>query len=161
MNEKQRLYLVQARSDWKIYHLLKNQSICHQLHYFQMCTEKLAKAFFWSSTGAGKIGHSAFVKFVRIIAANRKVATSLGYSSVVSFGEWIKDVSDLVYELQQLAPALAGDERPNAEYPWPRYDPQFAPVEHQFIAWKRMQTANGHHLRVMIDQILDNFDKWF
>jgi len=76
MNERQRLYLVQARSDWAVYQLLKSQAICHRLHYFQMCTEKLAKAYFWKSPGAGKLGHAAFVKFVRAIATKQKVATN-------------------------------------------------------------------------------------
>lgn len=46
MNEQQRLYLVQARSDRDILKLLSSQPICHQLHYLQMLTEKLAKAYF-------------------------------------------------------------------------------------------------------------------
>lgn len=62
MNEKQRLYLVQAQSDWNVYQFLKSQPICHRLHYFQMCTEKLAKAYFWKNPGAGNLGHAAFVE---------------------------------------------------------------------------------------------------
>ena len=160
MNEKQRLYLVQARSDWQVFNLLKRQPICHQLHYFQMCTEKLAKAYFWRSTGAGNLGHAAFVKFVRANASNRDVANELGFRNTTSFGEWIDDLSDLTYELERLSPALAGD-GPNPEYPWPRHDPEHAPVEHEFEAWEHMQTPNGHNLRIMIDKILAHFDEWF
>ena len=42
MNEQQRLYLVQARSEWGIFQLLKRQAVCHRLHYLQMVTD-------WSS----------------------------------------------------------------------------------------------------------------
>ena len=31
MNEQQRLYLVQARSDWRLFRLLKDQPVCHML----------------------------------------------------------------------------------------------------------------------------------
>jgi hypothetical protein len=160
MNEKQRLYLVQARSDWQVYRLLKSQPNCHRLHYFQMCTEKLAKAYFWKSPGAGNLGHAAFVKFVRAMATRPKVASKLGFDNTVSFGEWIKDVSDLAYELERLAPALAGD-GPNPEYPWPRHNPAHAPVEHDFQAWRHMQSANGRCLWLMIDKVLEDFDQWF
>ena len=160
MNEPQRLYLVQARSDWQIYRLLKSQPVCHRLHYFQMCSEKLAKAFFWKNAGAGNLGHAAFVKFVRALATRRKVAAKLGFIDMASFGEWIKDVSDLAYELERLAPALA-EEGPNPEYPWPRANPEHAPVEHDFEAWHRLQTPSGHHLSIMIGQVLDHFEEWF
>ena len=160
MNEQQRLYLVQAQTDWKIMQLLKSQPVCHRLHYLQMCTEKLAKAFFWRSPGAGSLGHAAFVKFVRSIATNKKVAQKLGFENTSSFGEWIKDVSDLAYELERLAPALA-DAGPNPEYPWPREFPEFAPIEHDFQIWWRLKTPNGRCLWRMIDQLLANFDGWF
>ncbi|MEX0715168.1 MAG: hypothetical protein WD066_01205 [Planctomycetaceae bacterium] len=160
MNEQQRLYLVQARSDWRVHRRLKSEPVCHRLHYSQMCTEKLAKAFFWRSPGAGNLGHAAFVKFIRAIATNQNVAKKLGWNDARSFREWIKDVSDLAYELQALAPSLAND-GPNPEYPWPRNGPQHAPVEHDFAAWRRIQTANGRHLWIMIDKVLENFDEWF
>ena len=81
MNERQRLYLVQARSDWALYEFLKTQPICHRLHYLQMCTEKLAKAFFWRSTGAGNLNHTAFVKFLRALKSQSKVARELHYGN--------------------------------------------------------------------------------
>jgi hypothetical protein len=160
MNEQQRLYLVQARSDWKVFKLLKAQDTCHRLHYFQMCAEKLAKAFFWKAGSNAGLGHAAFVKFIRSITTNRKVAERLGYANKSSFREWIKDVSELAYELERLAPALAND-GPNPEYPWPRELPQHAPVEHDFQAWRRLNTPNGRCLWRLIDETLENFEEWF
>jgi hypothetical protein len=84
----------------------------------------------------------------------------LGFENTVSFREWIKDVSDLAYELERLAPALASD-GPNPEYPWPRYNPEHAPIEHDFQVWRHMQSANGRCLWTMIDKVLENFDEWF
>ena len=88
------------------------------------------------------------------------MANQLGFDSTVDFREWIKDVSDLAYELERLAPDLAAD-GPNPEYPWPRYNPEHAPVEHDFQAWQHMQTTNGRHLWIMIDKVLQNIDEWF
>jgi hypothetical protein len=131
MNESQQLYLTQAQSDWKVFHLLRDQPVCHRLHYLQMCTEKLAKAYFWRGPGGQAIGHAAFVKFIRSIATRRRIAERLGFTNPTSFAEWIKDVSDLAYELERLAPALAGD-GPNPEYSWPRSEPRHSPVTHDF-----------------------------
>src|SRR4051794_28312263 len=131
MNEQQRLYLVQARSDWKMLHLLNREAVCHRLHYLQMAAEKLGKAYFWRGPGVVNLGHAAFSRFVRAIATNHRVATLIGFPTLISFGEWCNDVSDLAYELERLAPALAND-GPNPEYPWPRANPTHAPVEYAF-----------------------------
>jgi hypothetical protein len=160
MNEQQRLFLVQARSDWDVFQLLKRRPVCHQLHYLQMCTEKLAKAYFWRDKSAANLGHAAFSKFVRSIGTNRTVAEKLGFPNTTSFKEWIKDVSDLAYELERLSPDLAGA-GPNPEYPWPREEPTCAPIEQQFQAWAHFQTANGNCLRRMIQQALGAFEAWF
>lgn len=163
MNEPQRLYLVQARSDWEVYKLLsqiKGLPICHELHYLQMCVEKLAKAYLWKNRGAAHLGHAALTKFIRAIAQNRDVAEGIGFSSRIAFGEWIKDISDLAYELERLAPALAGG-GPNPEYPWPRENPRYAPVEHEFTVWESLRTRSGECLWRMLDQLLRNFEAWF
>ena len=43
----ERAFLAQARSDWNVYRLLSEsrEPSCHALHYLQMATEKLAKAY--------------------------------------------------------------------------------------------------------------------
>ena len=160
MNEQQRLYLVQARSEWGVFHLLKRQAVCHRLHYLQMVTEKLGKAFFWKGPGAENLGHAAFSRFVRAIAANRRVAEIIGFSDIISFREWCNDVSHLAYALERLAPAIAND-GPNPEYPWPRAEPRHAPVEHQFEIWEELNTRNGHCLWRLIQQVLAHFERLF
>ena len=162
MNEQQRLYLVQARTDWRLCGLLKKEPRCHRLHYLQMCTEKLAKAYFWRRPDAGALGHAAFTRLIRAIAGNRRVAEHLGFIKTTHFREWINEISDLAYEIERLAPALAGD-GPNPEYPWPREFPQHAPVEreHAFRVWEHLRTPNGQCLWRMIDQLILHFDVWF
>ena len=112
------------------------------LHYLQMLTEKLAKAYFWRGPGAEDLGHAAFVKFIRSIATSRRVAEGIGYTSMISFREWIAEVSDLAYELERLAPALAAN-GPNPEYPWPRAMPEHTPAEHDFVFWRHFRSRNG------------------
>jgi hypothetical protein len=160
MNEQQRLYLVQARSDWRLFKLLKDEPVCHRLHYFQMCTEKLGKAYCWRRQGAENLGHAVFVKFVRAMSTDRKVSKALGFDSLPAFGQWIKHVSDLAYQLERLAPALAY-EGPNPEYPWPRTKPQHAPIEYEFQVWKDFQTRNGNDLSRMIELVFNHFEAWY
>lgn len=160
MNEQQRLYWIQARSDWKVFMLLKGQPICHRLHYLQMSTEKLGKAFHWRNASAGKMGHASFVKFVRAMASQSRLAESLGYTNHQGFKEWIKDVSVLAYELERLAPQLAVD-GPNPEYPWPRSHPVNSPLEHDFEAWQNIRTSHGRHLLTMLSKVIDHFEEWF
>jgi hypothetical protein len=107
MNERQRLYLSQARSDREILRLLESQPVCHQLHYLQMLTEKLAKAYFWKDPGAAGLGHAAFVRFLRSVATNRRVAAAAGFPDLTRLKAWIAAVSDLANELERLAPARA------------------------------------------------------
>ena len=50
MTEYQRLFLVQARTDFAVFELLRRQAdlpACHKLHYLQMATELLGKAHAW------------------------------------------------------------------------------------------------------------------
>ena len=160
MNEQQRLYLVQSRTDWRLFGLLKGESVCHRLHYLQMCTEKLAKAYFWKSRGAENFGHAAFTKFLRTIATNRRIAKHLGFDKTSHFQEWINEISDLVYEVERLAPDLARG-GPNPEYPWPREFPCHAPVEHSFSVWGRLVAQNGRNLLWMLNELIAHFDAWF
>ena len=51
MNNYQRCWWEQARSDYVALIAIRRQGAapCHHLHYLQMVTEKLSKAYFWRS----------------------------------------------------------------------------------------------------------------
>lgn len=58
----------QAHSDYKTYEILRKTlgvERCHQLHYLQMATEKLAKTFLTRPFSPPKLTHTTFAKFVR------------------------------------------------------------------------------------------------
>src|SRR5437588_1428320 len=81
MTEYQRLFLVQARTDFKVFELFRKESglpACHALHYLQMATELLGKALAWKH-GAPSKTHRAFVSFLRTLITNRQAQNRLGY----------------------------------------------------------------------------------
>lgn len=145
MTEYQRLFLVQARSDFVVYRLLRSQPdlpACHALHYLQMATELLGKAHAWKH-GPRSGSHRAFVGFVRSLSTNRKAQRRLGYERNDSWEHMIRKSVPLAEQIEGLPPALDPD-GPNPEYPWPRDIPHTAPVEHTFEIWNELQeTAAG------------------
>ena len=84
MTEFQRLFLVQARSDYRVFELLWNDwkesrlPPCHALHYLQMATEKFAKAKAWKHGSVSKT-HVAFKGFLAGLHSNREAQKHLGY----------------------------------------------------------------------------------
>jgi hypothetical protein len=71
MNSFQRIWWEQVKSDYQIFALIRSRGIaqCHSLHYLQMVTEKIAKAYFWRSGAPPQKGHAAFVDFLRSLGA--------------------------------------------------------------------------------------------
>jgi hypothetical protein len=65
VNTQQRLFLVPGRSGFAVCTLLRNNSRiapCHALHYLQMATEMLGKAYVWKFGPPAKLSHPAFVR---------------------------------------------------------------------------------------------------
>ena len=126
MNGYQTLWWEQARSDHAVLVLLRQQgaAACHQLHYLQMVTEKLGKAYFWRSrTAPATKSHAGFVAFMRFLGSVRvterqQITNVFAFKRFEDFQNWIRAVLPLAYQLERLAPALAKD-GPNPEYPWP------------------------------------------
>src|SRR4051812_21820753 len=71
MNRYQELWWRQAKSDHDGFLLLRHQGVaeCHLLHYLQMATEKIAKAYFWRSGNPPPKIHAGFVHFLRFLGA--------------------------------------------------------------------------------------------
>lgn len=146
MTEFQRLFLVQARTDFAVFELLRSQPglpACHSLHYLQMATELLGKAHAWKH-GPKSNTHRAFVAFLRSLSTNRHAQAILGFQGKnESWKHLIRHSVPLAERIEDLAPSLSPD-APNPEYPWPRAAPQCAPAEHPFEIWEEIQsTAAG------------------
>ena len=148
--------------------LLRRQGAaeCHQLHYLQMVTEKLGKAYFWRSGSPPPKSHVSLVRFLQALDDRpqsdvKRIAVLLGFGTALNFENWISTVTPLAYALERLAPSLAGDDAENPEYPWPRRALIKAPVSHQFQVWKDLtETGRGRQFLKVIDAAVNHFPKY-
>jgi hypothetical protein len=167
MNAYQSLWWQQAKSDLSVLILLRRQGAapCHQLHYLQMVTEKLAKAYFWRSGTPPPKSHAGFVQFMRRLGSvptqsRLLIAKVFGFRRFADFQHWISGVLPLAYSLEILAPANAFD-GPNPEYPWPHDKPGATPVTHNFTVWKEITgTARGRELIRIVEVAVNAFAQY-
>lgn len=164
MNAFQRHWWEQTRSDHSIWLLLRRQGAppCHQLHYLQMVTEKLGKAYYWRSMRAPRISHASFVHFLKALDDRdnvdlTRIAAILGFGRGQDFENWIRTIAPLAYAIKRLPPDLAQD-GPNTEYPWPHAAPAYAPISYDFPIWKQLtETGRGKQLLKVIDVAVSRF----
>jgi hypothetical protein len=164
MNEHQRCWWQQACSDHAVFLLLRQNSAapCHQLHYLQMVTEKLTKAYIWKSGAAPKKSHSGLGLFMRLLLQvsrprRQQLAELLGFARFDDFQNWTRQALPLAYALEQLAPDLANN-GPNPEYPWPHEAPQFVPASFDFDVWRDLtKTGRGRQLTQVIKTCVEQF----
>ncbi len=163
MNEAQRLWWVQARSDFEIFELLRGEGVaaCHSLHFLQMSSEKIAKASFWDRNEAPVMTHVGFAKFLRrfgnTTANNRaRIAEMFGFGTFDGFQAWIRSAIPLARQVEQLSPSVMQD-GPNAEYPWPHNAPVECPAEYQFDVWEDLKKSHGRKLMRFIADAIERF----
>ncbi|HEX7376352.1 MAG TPA: hypothetical protein VF278_04535 [Pirellulales bacterium] len=162
MTEHQRLFLVQARSDFVVFEWLQKQQrngelpASHALHYLQMATELLGKSHGWRH-GPQAMSHRAFVPFLLSLSTNRDAQKRLGFKGHnANWEQLIRKSSALAEQIQNLAPTLAQN-GPNPEYPWPPAAPAHAPVEHRFELWDDLETtAAGRQFLNLITRLFAN-----
>lgn len=167
MNPFQRLWWEQARSDHGVLLLLRRNSgdPCQQLHHLQMVTEKLGKAYFWRSGRPPRKSHVSFVRFLQALD-NRprreltQIARVFGFPRHTDFTNWIPMIGPLAYDLERLAPDLAGD-GPNPEYPWPWDGPTATPAAYDFEVWRQLTgSGRGRQLLQVIDLAIQRFEEY-
>lgn len=166
MNDAQRLWWRQARSDYELFVQLRRAGVdeCHLLHYLQMATEKLSKAYLWRSGHAPPRRHTGFVRFLRALLDRRaeldRIASVLGFRRREDLDNWVRAAHGLAYALQNVAPAEAGD-GPNPEYPWPHEAPADCPVDHSFALWDRLaNTGQGRKLMGFVERAVARFEQY-
>lgn len=167
MNDRQERRFEQVQSDYEVLLLLRRAGAppCHQLHYWQMVTEKLGKAYFWRTNRPPRRGHASFVRFLQALddrpaADVRRIAQLLGFGRAEDLENWIPTVAPLAYDLERLAPALAFDGS-NAEYPWPPDAPVSTPASYEFPVWTSLtQTGRGRDLLHAIDAAVRHFPQY-
>lgn len=167
MNQYQRLWWEQARSDHGVLLLLRRNagSPCHQLHYLQMVTEKLGKAYFWRTGRPPRKSHVSFVRFLQALDDRPRreltqIAQLFGFRRHTDFEKWIPTITPLAYDLERLAPDLAGD-GPNPEYPWTWEKPTSTPATYHFPVWRQLtESGRGRQLLQIIDTAVEQFEEY-
>jgi len=158
-------YLEQARSDWIAYNTLQVGSIanCHTLHYLQMTTEKLGKAFFLvggTPLDAVRRSHRAFTRFLQLVARNHGLQRELGMTGL-QLRMHIQQLLPIAYEIERLAPALAGGGA-NVEYPWESPSGTInVPASYNFPVSSTLQSPRGRNLLKLIKVTLHRFYLFF
>lgn len=88
-----------------------------------------------------------------------RIASLFSFRRYEDFQNWIRSALPIAYELERLAPDLAGD-GPNPEYPWPHTNPQFAPASYKFPVWNSLEASQGRGLMKMIQIAVDRFAEY-
>jgi len=132
-------YLRQARSDLECYYLLNGQGSheCHQLHFLQMATEKLARSRLAAALKAEPPrSHVAFFKWLTLLRNSDRVLVSrLRLKSKSAERGFIDGLKKVGHAIESLAPNVADDRLggANAEYPWAAPNSQpISPLDHNF-----------------------------
>lgn len=169
MNDAQRLWWRQAQSDHALFVELRGPKVgaheCHLLHYLQMATEKLSKAYLWRSGHAPPKSHTGFVRFLRALLDRSPteldhIALTLGFKHRKDLDAWVRNIQPLAYALQNIAPAEAGNGE-NPEYPWPHEAPTHCPADHSFPLWDSLcHTGRGRKLLDFISKAIERFDRF-
>lgn len=168
MNRYQQCWWEQAASDHGILILFRHQGvgICHQLHYLQMATEKLSKAYLWRNAKPIKKSHAGFGLFMRLLTQISQISQQEKLAEIFSFGRfedfqnWVRSALPLVYEVERLAPSLA-NEGPNPEYPWPSAKPAVSPIKYEFTVWQQLtESATGRQLMSIISKAINRFPQY-
>lgn len=130
-------YASQARSDWELYETLqeRGEPRCHQLHYLQMASEKIAKAYRFRDTSTSEDSlltqHVGFIKFLNAFLKSDRVKQM--YKETRQLREVSKRCRQLASEIEKLAPAVDAGKRPaNPEYPWQQGGEVITPRDHEF-----------------------------
>lgn len=162
LNGPQRLFLDQARSDYRMFRFLRGRDVCHRLHYLQMCTEKLSKVWFWRTLPPLHIpGHNTFEPFLRALPASGPADFHriFGYRDARRIVPQWPSILSLALSIQQLAP---GPTNANPEYPWPRNLPTHSPLTHPFTELQDWSTTTaGLRLRTFVEGILRDYEIYF
>src|SRR5439155_1098362 len=138
MNDAQKLWWEQAKSDHAVFVLLRRAGVheCHMLHYLQMTTEKVSKAYLWRSGVAPPLSHVGLMPFLQALLSRglgrkerQRIAAVFDYPRPEDMAAWVRQVSPLAHQLQSLTPDLSNN-GPNTEYPWPHEKPVSCPALH-------------------------------
>ena len=132
-------YYRQARSDWRLFEELrvrKDVERAHALHYLQMATEKLAKAYRFRDTRTKEedllSSHVGFERFLRLFLGSADVVRRYAGRNAQLL-RVRRECCHVARAVETLTPSVDPEASPvNAEYPWADGERVVAPVDHTF-----------------------------
>ncbi len=128
-----------------------------------MCTEKLAKVYFWRHGQSPGLRHDVFAPFLRHLESTRAADFHLmfGFKDPRRFSIQKVAIINLAERIQNLAPA-GRNTGPNPEYPWPPTMPAQGPLTYPFPEWRDWnKSAAGRHLKFFVENLLQNYLVYF
>lgn len=151
-----RAFLEQAKSDYSLFTELNQtrKARCHQLHYLQMATEKLAKAFLCDRDGRPpRKSHLAFTRFLKISKGRPDIRRKLGYASnYLGYCTYVDNLLPAAAKVEALAPTATDTDKPNPEYPWQQTTREVVPpVNYGFREFSRVELI---HLQTFVNNLL-------
>jgi hypothetical protein len=152
-------FVRQARSEQEVRKLLNSAAIeySHRLHYLQMVSEKIAKAFQVGPDDPKppEFVHRGFVRLLQTLKSRSDIQRALGFNNKRAYEQYIASLLDLADRVERLAPSLAGVNQPNPEYPWMDVATQtvIAPVDYSFSLFDRGNTRMIK-LEALLDKLL-------
>lgn len=130
-------YFRQAQNDYGMFRELGKRTdvaMCQKLHYLQMATEKLAKAFLSPPSGGSHPHvHDALCNLLKFCKQRPDIRRLLGYeNNYHAYCSYIDSLLSVAERIEKLAP-VGRQERVNPEYPWLDHDGNVVcPVSYSF-----------------------------
>ncbi|MFQ5633441.1 MAG: hypothetical protein ACE5I1_32135 [bacterium] len=155
-------FLQQAQSDWQMWQHIRDQKLpaCHALHYLQMTSEKLGKAFLIAGGNItpqkAAASHVAFTRFLQVASRNPALQKLL-HMTPKQLRAHIKSMLPIAESIERLTPSLAKG-GPNVEYPWESPDKSIQiPVNYTFPAILKFRESPGMNLLKMVNIVQEHF----
>lgn len=157
-------YHRQARAEWSLFRELQLRSdvaACHALHYLQMATEKLAKAYRFRDTTTDVdtllTSHVGFQRFLNSWLLSPQMREE--YEGRHAHLERIRrDCEPIARTIERLAPAVDREGRPvNVEYPWEAGEGVVAPVDYAFPEVELLRSPRGRLFLNLVTRAMREF----
>lgn len=157
-------YHRQAVSDWRMYQRLAldpGVEACHALHYLQMATEKLAKAYHFRDRGTSTerllTEHVGFQRFVAAWLYRRGLRARAGHRPRMGQAT-VDQLLLLARQVERLAPAVDRLRTPsNSEYPWDDGSAVVTPADYGFPELSLLREPLGGVLLNLIREAIRDF----
>jgi len=152
-------FLRQANSDFSVFHEFQKsgREQCHQAHYLQMASEKLAKAYLCDPAGnPPQTTHNALVPFLRSCMGRPEFRRFFGIADASAWNAYVRSILPLAEHVQKLAPEGKSLNRPNPEYPWHHSQTRqvCSPLDYPFSSLTRPTDPHVGKLLKFIDGLL-------